>query len=397
MKIAQVTPVYPPYRGGIGAVAFEYTERLRARGHDVQVFTPEYRKRTEPPAPGSKHSDAVPLEKGDTSSFNYVHRIKPLIKFGNAAALPSLRTELIGFDVVHLHYPFFGGAEFVAMWKAMGNTPLVTTYHMDIKAGGFVGLVDKTHGAVLRKMVLEMSDKILVSSLDYAKHSKISELVARRLSHVVEMPFGIDADRFQPGAGERIRTKLNIPKNEPVMIFVGGLDRAHYFKGVPVLLKALQRIENIPWHLIVVGSGDLKDSYEETARIHGLENQVHFVGNISAEELPEYYRAADLHVLPSIDRSEAFGIVTVEAAATGIPSVVSDLPGVRSVIEPGKTGQLVKPGDSETLAKALTEQLNDYKTQETMGRAARERAEEKYAWPKLMDRLESIYADLHHN
>ncbi len=377
MKIAQVTPVYPPYRGGIGTVAFEYTEKLRARGHDVQVFTPKYRPVKNDP--------------------EYVHRIKPLIKFGNAAALPSLRNELIGFDVVHLHYPFFGGAEFVAMWKAMGNKLLVTTYHMDIKKGGLVGLIDKTHGAVMRKMVLEISDKILISSLDYAKHSKISELVARRSSDVVEMPFGVDINQFHPGTGDSVRSKFGIPKNEPVIIFVGGLDKAHYFKGVSVLLRAFEQIKNFPWHLVVVGSGDLKSSYEETARVHGLADRVIFAGSVGPEDLPEYYRAADVHVLPSTDSSEAFGIVTVEAAASGIPSIVSDLPGVRSVIEPGKTGQLVKPGDPNVLAKTLTELLKDYQTREVMGRTARTRAEQMYAGSILIDKLESVYENLHHN
>src|SRR5689334_19040947 len=98
MRIAHVVPVYPPRRGGMGQVAYEYTERLRARGHSVHVFTPRY-------------ADAPTATVPD-----YVHRVRPPVHFGNAAALPSLLWQLAPFDLIHLHYPFYGGAEPVA-WR----------------------------------------------------------------------------------------------------------------------------------------------------------------------------------------------------------------------------------------------------------------------------------------
>ncbi len=374
MKIAQVTPVYPPYRGGIGAVAFEYTEHLKKRGHEVEVF-----------APGVN--------------------LKPLFKIGNAAFVPELRNKLLGFDLVHLHYPFFGGAEFVATWKMMSNTPLVTTYHHDVFGKGLKGLIFKTHGEIVKKMVLGASDKILVNSFDYLENSSIRSVFDQDKDKFVEMPFGVDIERFRPGQSDKVRSKLGIPHDAPTIIFVGGLDRAHYFKGIPILLKALKKISadswegekktiNNSWHAIIVGSGDLQASYQALAKKLGLAERVHFAGNVSVEDLPEYYRAADVHVLPATDSSEAFGVVTVEAAASGLPSIVSDLPGVRSVIKDKETGLVASPGNVQDLKMALKDMLSNKSRCRSYGQAARKRVEEKYDWSVLMDKLEGVYKSL---
>ncbi|MBU0531110.1 MAG: glycosyltransferase family 4 protein [Candidatus Uhrbacteria bacterium] len=380
MRIAQVTPVYPPYRGGIGAVAFEYTERLRERGHDVQVFTPDYR-----PEP---------------SDPKYVHRLKPLIAIGNAAVVPSLKSKLSEFDVVHLHYPFFGGAEFVALRKLFGRTPLVTTYHMDVFGSGLKGLVFRTYGKVCKGLSLAVSDRVLVSSLDYAMNSSIKNYVSNNLESVIEMPFGIDTERFQPVSNRRQPSlppagarapAYDAEGKAPRIIFVGGLDRAHYFKGLPVLIEALKEIRDLPWKLVVVGEGDLRASFEQTVARQILHDRIIFVGGVDPERLAELYCESDLHVLPAIDSSEAFGIVTLEAGASGIPSIVSDLPGVRSVIEEGKTGLLAQPGDSRSLASALEDLLTNPDRRKQYGIDARKRMKENYAWSVLLDRLEEVY------
>lgn len=403
MRIAQVTPVYPPYRGGIGAVAFEYTERLRERGHDVQVFTPDY-KRTSPPFQGgdrggsgkivnSPEPPVVPLGKGDT------RYLKAPIQIGNAAVCPTLLREFRNFDVIHLHYPFFGGAEFVALRKLFGRTPLVTTYHMDVIAGGLKGLVFKTHGELLKRVILASSDRVLVSSLDYAMNSSIKNFVSNNLETVIEMPFAVDTERFcptnrrqpsLPHAGA-VAPAYDVGDKIPTIIFVGGLDHAHYFKGLPVLIQALKEIRDIPWQLIVVGDGDLRPSFEQTVERQTLSGRTLFVGGVDSNRLSELYQEADLHVLPAIDSSEAFGIVTLEAAATGIPSIVSDLPGVRSVIEERKTGLVARPGDSRSLASALEDLLTNHGRRKQYGIDARKRVKENYAWPVLLDRLEEVY------
>lgn len=373
MKIAHVTPVYPPYRGGIGAVAFEYTERLRERGHDVEVLTPRYK---------------------DSDDPEYVRRIKPDIGYGNAALVSKLYKELEAYDLVHLHYPFFGGAEFVATWKFKSDKPLVTTYHMDVVGSGVKGLVFKSYGEALKAGVLKASDRILVSSYDYASHSSIKNYVSRHPENLVELPFGVDTERFAPGSADSIRSKLGIGVSDPVMIMVGGLDPAHYFKGVPVLLHALKECKVGNLHTIIVGDGSLRPSFEATAKMFDIHKQIHFVGGVGEEDLPDYYRAADFHILPSIDQSEAFGIVTMEAAASGRPSIVSNLPGVRSVIEAGVTGVVVRPNGIGDLRDKIEKMCISRDRLTQMGKAARERAIRKYNWSTIIDTLEGVYKTL---
>jgi len=370
MRIAQVTPVYPPYAGGIGTIAHEYTERLRARGFDVHVTTPAYK--------GQIHA----------SDPHYVHRMAPTAEWGNAAFLPRLQSVLSTYDIIHLHYPFFGGAELFA-FESDRRIPLVVTYHMDVVALGLKRMVFSAHRRALMPAIMRQADRILVSSMDYAETSDIKLLLDDR--RVVEMPFGVDLDRFHPGSGVSVRTRFGIPPTDAVILFVGGLDDAHYFKGIAVLLDALELLTNEHWHAMVVGSGNLQKSYETMVGISRVKDRVHFAGSVPVEELPDFYRAANVHVLPSTDRSEAFGVVTLEAAASGIPSIVSDLPGVRTVVVPEETGFHFPVGDRAMLAQHLDAILSNPTLAERMGEAARRRAESEYAWDGLMDRLEGVY------
>jgi glycosyltransferase involved in cell wall biosynthesis len=372
MRMAQVTPVYPPQRGGTGQVAFEYTERLRRRGHDVQVFTPSY-----------GHTSGDP---------DYVHRVPPLFHVGNAAFAPALYRRLGGFDLVHLHYPFFGGSEPTVLRKALaGDHALITSYYMDAIASGVKGRFFQMHQAMVLPWVLSRSDRVLVSSIDYARHSALVA-TAGALDRVETHPFGIDLDRFHPGADPELRGSLGIPAGEPLLLFVGGLDPAHHFKGFPVLVAALQRLAGERWRLLVVGDGALRGSFEALVAAHGLADRVHFAGNVTDAALPACYRAADIHVFPSTGGGEAFGLVAAEAAASGIPTIASNLPGVRTVVLDGETGLLVPPGQHADLSASLRRLIADANLRATLGGQARAHAETAFCWEPLIDRLEETYA-----
>jgi glycosyltransferase involved in cell wall biosynthesis len=374
MKIAQVVSTYPPYRGGMGKVAFEYTERLRALEHSVHVYTPKYREVKDDP--------------------DYVHRISSPIHVGNAGVVPSLFNRMKGFDIVHLHYPFFGGAEPVIIRKALRkDQALVMTYHMDAVADGFRGAFFNMHRRMLFPWLASRADKILVSSLDYAESSALAN-IENIFDCVEELPFGVELDRFFPGDEFGLKVELGIPIEEPVMIFVGGLDAAHHFKGLPVIFDALEHLRELKWHFVIVGSGELKESFKAQAQAKGFEDRIHFAGNVSSEDLPRYYRMADMHLFPSTARAEAFGLVALEAAASGIPTIASDLPGVRTVVLDGETGLRIAPNNVETLEKAIRLLLEEEDVRKRFGLSARKRAEQEYAWDPLMKKLEQIYIDL---
>lgn len=374
LKIAQVVSTYPPYRGGMGAVAFEYTERLRARGHDVHVFTPRYEKTIGDP--------------------EYVHRVPSPVHWGNAGAVPSLAYRLKGFDLVHLHYPFFGGAEPLIVRKYLQpHQPLVMTYHMDNKSHGWQHLIFDAHRRAILPWIAERADKILVSSREYADVCALRE-ISGAAEKIFVMPFGVDLEQFHPGRDEAFRSALNISSEIPVLLFIGGLDRAHYFKGLAILIEALRGLKEKSWQLLVIGDGNMSATYAAQARLVGVSDRIKFLGAISEEEKPRAYRAADIHVFPSIDRSEAFGLVALEAAASGMPCVASDLPGVRSVVKNEETGLLVKPESSDELAAAIARLLDDADLRRRLGAAARLRAEAEFSWEPLMDKLEGVYGEL---
>jgi glycosyltransferase involved in cell wall biosynthesis len=447
MKIAIVTPTWPELKtGGIGQVAYMQAQGLAARGHEVVVYTPNVRS-----------SELGVRSKLTTHNSQLTtHFLQPFIRFGNAAFLPQLffilRKEK--FDIVHLHYPFFGAAEIVALWTRntkspptagprqrrwhiTKNTKLVITYHHDVVGEGLLKGFFAWHTRRIMPWIMKSADKILVSSLDYADHSNLQTIPAlprtlgetgasyKLQAKLVELPFGVDLQKFHPDESEsslqrkvqRGRAGMVPPKaeseavvisgvshagtdeasfhavNSSVILFVGGLDRAHYFKGVDVLLRA---IANIKYQIsnikcLIVGDGDLRQSYEQLADKLGIGNNVIFAGRVQVSELPAFYRASDLVVLPSIDKTEAFGLVLLEAQASGRPVIASNLPGVRTLVEEGLTGYLVEPGNVEDLAKKISKLLGDAQALKRFSVAARKRAEEKYDKDKIIVRLEQVY------
>jgi glycosyltransferase involved in cell wall biosynthesis len=229
-----------------------------------------------------------------------------------------------------------------------------------------------------------------VSSQEYAESCALSD-VSGALDKLEVVPFGIDLEIFRPGRDEAFRESLGLSADEPVLFFIGGLDRAHYFKGLPVLIEALEGLKEKPWKLVVAGDGDLRDIFVAQARTVGLTDRILFIGSIAEADKPRAYRAADIHVFPSIDRSEAFGLVALEAAASGIPCVASSLPGVRSVVKHEETGLLVESEKPVELRAAIERLLDDHELRVRLGASARARAEREFAWSPLISRLEMIY------
>lgn len=354
MRIAQVTPVYPPYRGGIGKVAEDYTLELEKAGHKVQVFHP-----------------------GNTKS---------LYKWGNAAFMPNLFAKLQGFDLIHLHYPFYGGAIFAALAASYFNIPLVITYHMKTQADGWLGLIFKLDRIFFEPVILLNAKNILISSLDYAKSIDFHH------QNLVELPFWVDTEAFSPGKSPEIRKEFGISEASRVFIFVGGLDPAHYFKGVSVLLTAAAHLAvEDDWDIVIVGDGSRAHEFRQTVSKLGLEARVHFAGRVSEVDLPKYYKMADIHILPSINRSEAFGLVTLEAGASGLPSIVSDLPGVRTLVLAEETGYIVAPHNDVGLKQMMTKYIENPELAQRHGRNARERVLQKYSIATVFSKLQEIY------
>jgi len=367
MKVAHVVCTFPPYRGGIGNVVYKYAENLGKLGADITVFTPNYNNR-----------------KAFFSGFRLV-TLDPLLKYGNGAFLPQLFWRTADFDIVHLHYPFFGGAEPMWLRKIIFSkkTRLFIHYHMDIEKLSFAAKFLSWPSNLIRDSLFNLAEAITCASFDYIQTSQIGDIYEKHKDKFYELPFGVDSERFEPDDNWQIK------KNK--ILFVGSLDKAHDFKGLDILLSAMTLIKNQKLKLVVVGGGDLLYFYRQLAQEIKIDSRVEFVGAVKDELLPNYYNDADLLVLPSVNRHEAFGLVLLEAMSSGIPVVASNLPGVRAVFSDGVEGVLAEANNVSDLAAKIETALADEKKWRSMCQATRNLAISKYSWEKIVIKINDLY------
>lgn len=373
MKIASIVCAYPPYAGGIGNSARQINELLGNK-HDISVFTP--------------------------------FTTKPWLRYGHGAFMPQLLWKLKKFDCLYLHYPFFGTAEIVWFFKLLNpQKKLIIHYHMDVKQASWITKLLSLSGLLIRASLLKQAEIIVTASLDYIKSSQIKNYYEKNPNKFREIPFAVDTKKLQPklinrltenqilAKAQKIVHYVNdkfIKKNIVNLIFVGGLDQAHYFKGIDILLEALFLSTHTNWRLKIIGDGDRRFAYEEKSRRLLLNDKIEFTGRLSDADLLRSLQNADLLILPSINNNEAFGIVLIEALACGVPVLASDLPGVRKVFEEGVQGLLAKPNDVNDLKNKIELILTNEQLRRQIALGARNLAEEKYNLELMKERLENL-------
>ncbi|MDA3803110.1 MAG: glycosyltransferase family 4 protein [Patescibacteria group bacterium] len=374
MKIANIVCAWPPYAGGMGNSAKLISEII-SENHDVENFYPE--------------------------------NMDNLFRRGHGAFSPKLLFKLKKFDYIYLHYPFFGTNEIVYLFKLFNKkTKLIIHYHMDVLNSGYLEKVLSVSSKLTRNSLFKKADKVVCSSFDYLENSDISHLYKKYPDKFHEIPFGIDLETFKPkntsskpenniiAKAQDIVKFINekiIKKDKVDLIFVGGLDKAHYFKGIDILLEALSFLREKDWKLTIVGDGELKEDYKLQAYQLGLDKKVNFAGKLSNEQLINTYQNSDLLILPSINKNEAFGIVLIEAMACGVPVITSNLPGVRSVFEHEKQGLVFKTGNKEDLKEKIEYILNNKNIRKMMSSQARHLAEEKYSLEKMKTEINKLF------
>lgn len=363
MKIANIVCVYPPYKGGIGTAAFNFRRAMAEKGHEVTTFTPDYG-----------------LEEGDGKDG--VVRLSPWLKLGNGAFVPGLFWKLKDFDVLYLHYSFFGGMEVVWLAKMVWpKKKLIIRYHMDVHGLSLPARILSLPSGLISGSLFRKADLIVSAGLDYVETGPLKDLYKSDRGRFAQIPYGVDTDEFRPREKDRQIFKI---------LFVGGLDRAHYFKGVDNLLEAASGLSGKNWKLNIVGSGNMENEYKEKAVRLGISDKVVFLGKVSDEDLPGVYAQSHITVLPSTARGEAFGIVLIESMASGTPIVASDLPGVRSVFKDGKQGLAAKPNNVGELKGKIETLLNDEDKLKEMEKDCRELAEKRYSLKSVGDELDRV-------
>ncbi|MBI4098867.1 MAG: glycosyltransferase family 4 protein [Candidatus Magasanikbacteria bacterium] len=367
MRVALIGCTVNPRVGGMGRALYDHAVALAEAGQEVTIYTLD-----------SPHP--IPLPQGERGFSWNAGELRRLFSFGKAAWGARFDPLLDTYDVVHLHLPFFGVAEEVADCP---ESRLFVTYHMDAIGTGLKRIYFNWWYRRRFKKVLAACDAIAVTSRAYARESQLAK-AGIDVEKCEEIVLRVDTEKFTPHPNPPLGLRLLGPRGAPrgeredYFLFVGALDRAHYFKGVSLLLRALKLMDSgsrgesgmtevagmtnkvetasgmtDKTRLVVVGAGELLSHYKKEAAQLGIADRVIFTGGVTDEELARWYAGALALVLPSTDRSEAFGIVLIEAMACGTPVIASDLPGVRAVVERVQGGVLVPPGDEQALASAL--------------------------------------------
>ena len=374
MRVGLVCPYSYTYPGGVLAHVEALADELRARGHEVRVLAPVdpddrltrvlHRGAAPTPRDLPPRDQFVPL--GRTIGFESNGAVSNLSHEPYTAATLGHEMRSGWYDVLHVHEPNAG----VAPWFAVENAPMpvVGTFHayatkpVPMAIGNLVGQRRLFNKLTLRVAVSEAAR--WTGQRFYGGEYRI-------------IPNGIDLTRPLPGPK---------PKNARLeLLFVG---RAEERKGLPVLMRAFEalRAAGVDAHLTVAGAGD-----DEVAPLLLDTEGVDMAGRVSEDEKWRLLHNADLVCAPSLG-GESFGIVLLEALASGTPVVCSDIPGYRDVVRDDVEGRLVPPGDPAALGEAIRALAVRASHRAELAVAARERAE-RFAWPHVAEEVESAYED----
>jgi len=283
------------------------------------------------------------------------------------------------YDVIHVHLP--NPMANLALWLARPKAKIVVHWHSDIvKQKTLLKLYEPLQNWLLRR-----ADKIIATSAPYldaspwlAKWRKKTEIV----------PIGIRADHLHVNS-ETLALLQARYKGKRVVFSLGGLT---YYKGFQFLIEAARKL---PEDVIVLigGNGELRPELDRAIAIHGLAGKVEMLGRVSDEDLPAYYALADVFCLPSIARSEAYGVVLLEAMAMGKPIVATEIPcsGVPWVNQDGVTGYNATPMDAESLAGKIMAILDFPDVAQKFSLASRSRFQNQFNDDAMTNAVVTIY------
>ncbi len=370
MRIGIVSQSYYPRYGGVTEHVHNSAVELRRRGHEVTIVTSRFR--------GAVENDrAAGIERVGHNVLVPFNRafVDLTVGFGLRRGLRRLLRSH-DFDVVHVHCPTAPTLPLFAVQESRGVT--VGTFH---STAGRSVLQDAFRG-YLGPVVARLDARIAVSKTAEA---------SSRLYYPGEyrvIPNGVDVNRFHPDHPpfERWRDPSRVN-----LLFVGRLDPR---KGLQYLLAAMpQVVERTRGRarLLIVGDSCLRGRFAAQVP-SACREHVHFLGHVSAADLPRWYATADIFVSPA-SGNESFGIVLIEAMAAGRPVVAADIPGYRSVIIPGENAEAFPPGDATSLARVLVSLIDDPAKRATLAHRGRARALE-FAWPRVIDQIENVYREV---
>lgn len=368
MKVVQVNKLYYPVIGGVETVVRDLMRFLPVDVERKVLVASEDRKKKIEIIDGYEviKAPSIGTFKSSPTPITFPLYLKKLEKWA---------------DIFHFHFPFPPG-EF-SFLLANIKKPLVVTYHSDI---------------VRQKMLLRLYRPFLDRFLDKAdiiistspNYIESSPFLLPRKQKCRAVPLGIDLTQFE--LTEELKNKVKEIKalyEPPLVLFVG---RLIYYKGVEYLLKAMK---DVIATLVIVGTGPLTEALIKLTNSLGIEKRVFFLPPLSYSDLVAMYHACDIFCLPSIERTEAFGIVQLEAQACGKPVVSTEIgTGTSFANLDGTTGYVVLPKDEKSLAEALNRLISDEQLREKLGEQAKKRVREMFDVRLMANKIYEIYLEV---
>jgi len=379
MRVIIVTPDLPPDGGGIGKYTDLLARGLVESGDSVLVVKGDFGKSTDDRNPAY---EVVHAKKG---------RLVGARMLLNSTMLAGLARERKCDAIICTNWNTLG-AEALLLRRTTGIPYFVVVHAMELVTGGS-DLRDRFRKCMMMKVLLGSSGIIAVSR--FTKKLLVDLGLEEEKVEVVHNGIDLEAARMSAGAqrpgtrGKGVKTILTVSRIERYK----GIDR--FIRLVPEIERRAGRVV-----YVVVGDGPFRSELERIVEDSGLSDRVILAGRVSDERLVEYYRRADLFVLPTIEEwdaatgklisAEGFGLVLAEASSFGIPVVASRSGGTVEVVEDGVTGFLVEPEDDERMVRTVTSVLLDPALSTRLGEAGRKKAFEQFDYRNMIIRIRGI-------
>ncbi len=362
MKILLVNKLYYPHIGGIETVVRDIAEGLNDRA-DIQILVCQSEK--------SKTSDEI---------INGV-KIKRCSSIGTYFSMPVSFSFISNFrkmskeaDIIHIHMPF--PLADVSYLLSGYKGKLILSWHSDIVKQK---KLMKFYKPFMYRL-LERADSIIVATQGHIDGSEYLKPFAEKCRII---PYGIDIKKY----GIYNKNMLECSdKSSKKAIFIG---RLVYYKGVDILISAFENIKGC--ELFIVGTGKLESELKSRSNV----DKIHFLGSLSDEDMKSALNECDMFILPSCEKSEAFGIVQMEAMIYGKPVINTNLPtGVPYVSVDKQTGITVPVNDVKSLEKAIQNLTDNDELREKYGRNAYERVRQNFSMDKMLDAIFELYKEV---
>ncbi len=364
MKVTHVYRYsYPPLHGGIEQSIHSLVQQHKASIRPEVLVSGE--------RPGMIDDEGVPIRSAGSLGHVIGAPISPSMPYW-------LRRS--GADLLHFHMPNPTGE--LSYLLAASSIPSVATYHMEtVRYAGALKFYKPFLDAFLKRV-----SRIIVST---PQHIETSAFLPAYRDKCRIVPFGVDPKRFEATAEVRWKAaEMRRKYGNRLALFIGKL---RHYKGLDYLLKAMTQVDG---RALILGEGEEKERLKALAEELQLGDRVVWLPHMESSDFIATLHACDVFVLPSIYRTETFGIAQLEAQACGKPSICTALgTGVEHVTLHGRTGLVVPPKDADALAEALRKLLDDAEYRNSLGEAALRRVHEEFTLEKTSAAVLNVYRE----